>query len=72
MNLSLAYPPARYDPEQARQLVAQLTRAFARVLSTETASPYLLLTSPDQSVWKVTIDDTGALAAVKLPKGQPP
>lgn len=71
MIISFPYPGERYDAAHARQMVDELQRGFQRVLSTETASPYLLLTSPDQSVWKVTINDAGALAAVKLPKGRP-
>jgi hypothetical protein len=71
MIIRFPYPGDRYDPVHARQLVDQLQRGFARVLSTETSAPYLLLTSPDQSVWKVTISDMGALAAVKLPIGRP-
>jgi hypothetical protein len=71
MIVSLPYPPARYSPEHARQLVDELQRDFQRVLSVESASPFVLLTSPDNSVWKVTISDVGTLAAVKLPKGRP-
>jgi hypothetical protein len=71
MIITFPYPPDRYSPEQARQLVDQLSRVFARVLSIESASPFALLLSPDQSVWKVTVSDTGVLGAVKLPKGSP-
>jgi len=71
MIINFPWPGDRYDAAHARQMVEELQRGFTRVLSTETSAPYLLLTSPDQSVWKVTISDLGALAAVKLPKGRP-
>jgi phenylpyruvate tautomerase PptA (4-oxalocrotonate tautomerase family) len=69
MNVSLPYPTERYNEERSRQLVDQLTAMFSRVLSTETASPYALLTSPDGSVWKITVDNLGALKTAKLPLG---
>jgi hypothetical protein len=68
---TLSYPPARYDASHGRQLVDQLRRAFSFVLSTQTASPFALLTSPDGAVWRVQVDDTGALSAVKQPLGVP-
>jgi len=71
MIISFPYPPARYDPEYSRQLVEQLQHGFSWVLSTRNTSPYALLTSPDQSVWKIEVSDAGALTATKIPKGRP-
>jgi hypothetical protein len=67
--------PPRFDnsvePAAMRQLVELLKSAFGSVVSTRETSPYLLLSSPDGSVWKVTIDDTGVLGTAKLPLGKP-
>lgn len=71
MNISLAQIGARYDAETMRQRTEQIERAFQRVLSTESASAYALLVSPNQSVWKVTVDDAGTLHATKVMKGVP-
>jgi hypothetical protein len=71
MIIAPPYPPDRYDAASARQLVDQLRRAFSFVLSTETASPFALLTSPDGSVWKVAVDDAGLLTTTRQPKGVP-
>lgn len=71
MITHLPHPTDRYDAKNARQFVEEVQRAFVPVLSTVTASPFLLLTSPDDSVWKITVSDVGTLAAVKIPKGRP-
>lgn len=71
MNISLGQLGVRYDPEQIRQRHDQIERAFRQVLSTETASPFAMLVSPDQSVWKVTVDNAGVIHTTKLPKGKP-
>jgi len=71
MNIRLAEIGARYDAEAMRHRTDQLERAFQRVLSIEAASPFALLVSPDQSVWRVTVNDAGALTTTKMPKGRP-
>jgi|KBSMisStandDraft_5_1062788.scaffolds.fasta_scaffold185553_3 hypothetical protein len=71
MIITFPYPPDRYDAEQARQLVDQLSRVFGRVLSIESASPFALLAAPDGGVWKVSVDNTGALTTVRMPLGAP-
>ena len=71
MNIRLAPLGVRYEADAMRQHIDQLEQAFHRVLSIETASPFVLLVSPDQSVWRVTVDNAGALHTTKLPKGVP-
>lgn len=60
-----------YEGNAMRNRTEQIEAAFRRTLSTLTASPFALLTSPDQSVWKVTVTDAGTIVTVKLPKGAP-
>jgi hypothetical protein len=71
MNVHLTQLGDRYDAESMRQRTQQIERAFLRVLSTEEASPFAMLISPDQSVWRVTVDNAGALHTAKMAKGQP-
>lgn len=71
MNVHLAQLGERYDAEAMRQRTSQIERAFARVLSIETASPYALLTSPDGSVFALHVENNGSLRTEKIPKGRP-
>lgn len=71
MNVHLAQLGDRYDGEAMRQRTAQIERAFTRVLSIETASPYALITSPDGSVWAIHVENNGAIRTEKIPKGRP-
>lgn len=53
-------------PGPARQAFDAVRRAFASVVSTQEAVPALLLQAPDRSVWRVTVDDDGALTTEKI------
>ena len=71
MRVHLAQLGDRYDGAAMRNRTEQIELAFQRVLSIEAASPFALLVSPDQSVWKVTVDNAGIVHTTKLPKGRP-
>ena len=57
--MKLATPPQAYDPGEQAQLRGQLERADAQNLKTNAAVPHLLITKPDGTVGKLTIDSTG-------------
>jgi len=72
VNPNIPHPMSTsYDLTWAQRLVDTLSLAFNRVLSTETASPFALLISPDGSAWKVTVSNAGAITTVKMAKGKP-
>jgi len=72
MNPNLPHPmTTSYDLTWAQRLVDTLSLAFNRVLSTETASPFVLLIAPDKGVWKVSVTNAGAVTTVKMPQGKP-
>ncbi|HEY4250649.1 MAG TPA: hypothetical protein VGM87_05600 [Roseomonas sp.] len=53
-------------PGPASAAFDAIRRAFAAVVSTQEAVPFVLLQAPDRSVWRVTVDDAGALQAEKI------
>jgi hypothetical protein len=72
MNPNIPHPmEGSFNATWGQRMVDTLHLAFNRVLSTETASPFALLVSPNGSVYKVTVTDVGAIATVLMPKGKP-
>lgn len=55
-----------YDAHAARTQQDELVRAMIPVVSTEEAVPYVHLQAPDGAVWKVSIDNLGAVTTVKV------
>ncbi len=64
--MKLAAAPARYDPADQARLRGALERADAQNLKRGAAQPYLLLSKPDGTVGKVTVDGSGVLVWTAL------
>lgn len=66
MRLTLPDPGAGPHAPALRQAFDALRRGFLALLSTEEASPFVLLQAPDKSVWRVTVTNAGALQTEKI------
>ncbi len=59
--MKLAAPPPKYDPADQSRLRGVLERADADNLKRGVAQAYLLLSKPDGTVGRLTVDGTGAV-----------
>ncbi len=59
--MRLAAAPARYDPADQARLRGALEQADADNLKRGVALPHLLLTKPDGTVGKLTVNGAGAV-----------
>lgn len=66
MRLDLPDPGAGPHAVPLRQAFDALRRSFLALVSTQEASPAILLQAPDRSVWRVTVSNAGALSAEKI------
>jgi hypothetical protein len=60
--MKLAAAPPTYDPGDQSRLRGALEQADAENLKRGIAQPYLLLSKPDGTVGKLTVDGTGAVS----------
>jgi hypothetical protein len=61
MALKLPVASATYSPADQAQMRGAIERADAQNLKRDAALPFVLLSKPDGSVGKLTVDNLGAL-----------
>lgn len=66
MRLDLPDPGAGPHAVALRQAFDALRRGFLALVSTQEASPAILLQAPDRSVWRVSVSNAGAVTAEKI------
>ena len=59
--MRLATPPPAYDRDDQAQLRGALERADQQNLKRGTAEPFLLLSRPDGTVGRLSVDRSGAV-----------
>ncbi len=64
--MKLPVAPQQYDAGDQARLRGALERADDQSLKRGAAQPYLLLASPNGTVWKGVIDNSGALSWTAL------
>jgi hypothetical protein len=64
--VKLASAPAQYDPADQARLRGALERADADNVKRGVAQPFLLLSKPDGTVGKLTVNSAGALVWTAL------
>jgi len=70
MRINLPPAPAKYEPDYFIRAFSAIDRIFGRSVSTMEAADSLLLQSPDGSVYKITVGNTGTLTTTLVPLGQ--
>ena len=61
MSVKLPKAPAAYDPRDQAQLRDAIERADAQNLKRGAATTYILLSKPDGTVGKLTVNGSGVL-----------
>lgn len=69
-NLNFATPPERYEPSYFARVLNGLNRLLASAVLKDVAVGSVLLQSPDGTVYKVEVDNTGNLTTTAVPLGQ--
>jgi hypothetical protein len=70
MKANLPPAPAKYEPDYFIRAFAAIDRIFSRTVSTIEVADSILLQSPNGSVYKVTVGNTGTLTTTLVPLGQ--
>jgi len=70
MIVNLPTPPEGYDREYFRFSFSLIERTLLRTVGTNEAVGSIMLQAPNGSVWKVAIDNAGALTTTSVPLGQ--
>jgi hypothetical protein len=70
MRANLPPAPAKYEPDYFIRAFAAIDRIFSRTVSTIEVTDSILLQSPNGSVYKVTVGNTGTLTTTLVPLGQ--
>lgn len=70
MRANLPPAPAKYEPDYFIRAFAAIDRIFGRTVSTIEVNDSILLQSPNGSVYKVTVGNTGTLTTTLVPLGQ--
>lgn len=70
MRVDLPPAPQTYDPDYFIRAFAAIGRAFGVTVVTNEAVDAVLLRSPDGSVFKLSLDNTGAVVTTSIPLGQ--
>tara|TARA_R110000868_G_scaffold9836_2_gene48360 strand:+ start:283 stop:513 length:231 start_codon:yes stop_codon:yes gene_type:complete len=70
MKANLPPAPAKYEPDYFIRAFAAIDRIFSRTVSTIEVTDSILLQSPNGSVYKVTVGNTGTLTTTLVPLGQ--
>jgi len=72
-------PPQHYSQGFMTQFMARVGLLFSQVVSSEQEAPCIILSSPNGTLWRVTVSDAGALvttsagaAALSATRGSPP
>lgn len=61
MIVSFPTPPSNYAPAAMAQVLDTIRRAFVNVVSSNEAVPRIMLSSPNGTVYQITVSDTGTL-----------
>lgn len=69
MNVNLPPPPRIYDVGAFSQLLNVIKTSLSFAVSKEEAVDSILLQSPNGSVYKLSVDDTGTLVTTAVPLG---
>lgn len=69
MNVNLPSPPRTYDVGAFSQLLNVIKTSLSFAISKEEAVDSILLQSPNGSVYKISVDDTGTLVTTAVPIG---
>lgn len=64
--MKLAPAPPQYDPADQARVRAEIERADRQNLKRGAAAPFLLLSKPDGTVGKLTVNSSGALSWTAL------
>jgi hypothetical protein len=70
MKANLPPAPAKYEPDYFIRAFAAIDQIFSRTVSTIEVTDSILLQSPNGSVYKVTVGNTGTLTTTLVPLGQ--
>ena len=70
MKANLPPAPAKNEPDYFIRAFAAIDRIFSRTVSTIEVTDSILLQSPNGSVYKVTVGNTGTLTTTLVPLGQ--
>ena len=63
MIISFPSPPQNYAPSALAQVLDTIRRAFVNVVSSNEAAPRIMLSSPNGTVYQITVSDTGTITA---------
>jgi hypothetical protein len=69
-TFTLPTPPERYEPAYFARTLNGLNRVMSSAVLKDTAVTSVLLQSPDGSVYKVEVDNSGNLTTTAVPLGQ--
>jgi len=69
-QITLPSPPERYEVSYFARVLNNLNRAIASAVLKDQAVSSVLLQSPDGSVYKVEVDNSGNLTTTAVPLGQ--
>ena len=69
-NLNFPTPPERYEPSYFARTLNGLNRILASAVLKDVAVSSVLLQSPDGSVYKVEVDNSGNLTTSAVALGQ--
>ena len=69
MRLFIPTPPQNYDQGVFNTILDTVKRSLIPVVSSDEAVSGVLLQSPNGSVYKLTVDDTGTLVTTAVPLG---
>jgi hypothetical protein len=70
MKVDLPPAPQTYDPDYFIRAFAAINQAFGGTVVTNEAVNAVLLRSPNGSVYKLSISNTGTVVATAVPLGQ--
>jgi hypothetical protein len=63
-------PPPQYDQGYLTRVLENLRTTLRGAVSKEEAVDGILLQSPDGSVWRLSVDNTGAVTTTQVPLGR--
>ena len=69
MKLFIPSPPQNYDQAAVNNMMDTIKRALIPVVSAEEAADGILLQSPNGSVYKLSVSNTGTLVTTAVPLG---
>lgn len=69
MKLFIPTPPQNYDQAAFNTIMDTVKRSLIPVVSADEATSGILLQSPNGSVYKLTVDNSGTLVTTAVPLG---